>query len=114
MVCKLGSGCYYVYVSCSMLLSMFFCSSRRRHTRCALVTGVQTCALPISSMSGGPNQGQNPFEHSYALGVLALCEQFDIASAALHFLGVAVQRHPKPRSEERRVGKEGVGTCRSR
>src|SRR3546814_4076661 len=27
---------------------MFFCSSRRRHTRCALVTGVQTCALPIS------------------------------------------------------------------
>src|SRR3546814_2671108 len=28
---------------------MFFFSSRRRHTRCALVTGVQTCALPISS-----------------------------------------------------------------
>src|SRR3546814_4891430 len=27
---------------------VFFCSSRRRHTRCALVTGVQTCALPIS------------------------------------------------------------------
>src|SRR3546814_7744951 len=26
----------------------FFCSSRRRHTICALVTGVQTCALPIS------------------------------------------------------------------
>src|SRR3546814_12041400 len=25
----------------------FFCSSRRRHTRCALVTGVQTCALPV-------------------------------------------------------------------
>src|SRR3546814_2880400 len=32
---------------------LFFCyvyiSSRRRHTRCALVTGVQTCALPISA-----------------------------------------------------------------
>src|SRR3546814_8647836 len=28
--------------------SIFFFSSRRRHTRCALVTGVQTCALPIS------------------------------------------------------------------
>src|SRR3546814_11848586 len=28
---------------------MFFFSSRRRHTRCALVTGVQTCALPISA-----------------------------------------------------------------
>src|SRR3546814_10826396 len=27
---------------------MLFFSSRRRHTRCALVTGVQTCALPIS------------------------------------------------------------------
>src|SRR3546814_8197426 len=27
-----------------------FCSSKRRHTRCALVTGVQTCALPISDV----------------------------------------------------------------
>src|SRR3546814_6803819 len=26
---------------------LFFCSSRRRHTRCSLVTGVQTWALPI-------------------------------------------------------------------
>src|SRR3546814_949170 len=33
-----------------MLLCFFF-SSRRRHTRCALVTGVQTCALPISADS---------------------------------------------------------------
>src|SRR3546814_8902660 len=32
---------------CSTVLCFFF-SSRRRHTRCALVTGVQTCALPIS------------------------------------------------------------------
>src|SRR3546814_13246715 len=30
---------------CNLIL--FFFSSRRRHTRCALVTGVQTCALPI-------------------------------------------------------------------
>src|SRR3546814_12194784 len=30
----------------------FFFSSRRRHTRCALVTGVQTCALPIFMMVG--------------------------------------------------------------
>src|SRR3546814_5498971 len=29
------------------MLCFFFFSSRRRHTRCALVTGVQTCALPI-------------------------------------------------------------------
>src|SRR3546814_5076683 len=32
---------------------IFFFSSRRRHTRCALVTGVQTCALPISA-EGAP------------------------------------------------------------
>src|SRR3546814_15665619 len=31
------------------MLLFFFFSSRRRHTRCALVTGVQTCALPISA-----------------------------------------------------------------
>src|SRR3546814_6689927 len=30
-----------------MSVFLFFFSSRRRHTRCALVTGVQTCALPI-------------------------------------------------------------------
>src|SRR3546814_3878215 len=30
------------------VLLLFFFSSRRRHTRCALVTGVQTCALPVS------------------------------------------------------------------
>src|SRR3546814_5495143 len=30
-------------------MCFFFLSSRRRHTRCALVTGVQTCALPIYS-----------------------------------------------------------------
>src|SRR3546814_1992288 len=33
---------------------MFFFSSRRRHTRCALVTGVQTCALPISTLVASP------------------------------------------------------------
>src|SRR3546814_9679380 len=32
---------------------IFFFSSRRRHTRCALVTGVQTCALPIYSWNAG-------------------------------------------------------------
>src|SRR3546814_5859853 len=31
---------------------LFFFSSRRRHTRCALVTGVQTCALPIYLVVG--------------------------------------------------------------
>src|SRR3546814_9090247 len=34
------------YMCMYVCLSLFF-TSRRRHTRCALVTGVQTCALPI-------------------------------------------------------------------
>src|SRR3546814_7995896 len=44
---------YYCIVWCVIVSSVlvrnycFFFSSRRRHTRCALVTGVQTCALPI-------------------------------------------------------------------
>src|SRR3546814_4957175 len=36
-------GCLFLFI----VLCIFFFSSRRRHTRCALVTGVQTCALPI-------------------------------------------------------------------
>src|SRR3546814_2836815 len=34
----------------------FFFSSRRRHTRCALVTGVQTCALPISRFADAEHE----------------------------------------------------------
>src|SRR3546814_6408025 len=41
---------------CMIFICGFFLffSSRRRHTRCALVTGVQTCALPISSGESWP------------------------------------------------------------
>src|SRR3546814_1606708 len=44
-------------------MSVLF-SSRRRHTRCALVTGVQTCALPISGDAGhsGETAGDKPEE----------------------------------------------------
>src|SRR3546814_120824 len=54
---------YFLYSDdCFMLRDLFFFfffSSRRRHTRCALVTGVQTCALPISSpaLAGGVGGG---------------------------------------------------------
>src|SRR3546814_5756929 len=41
--------CLLLYLLTFVLLLFFFFSSRRRHTRCALVTGVQTCALPIYS-----------------------------------------------------------------
>src|SRR3546814_20636523 len=40
------SFCIVVFSKC---IIVFFFSSRRRHTRCALVTGVQTCALPIAT-----------------------------------------------------------------
>src|SRR3546814_10828355 len=45
-------SCSYFIVFC-MLFYLFFFSSRRRHTRCALVTGVQTCALPIYELAHG-------------------------------------------------------------
>src|SRR3546814_7521856 len=41
----------FLYVDTD-LYGVFVFSSRRRHTRCALVTGVQTCALPISGARG--------------------------------------------------------------
>src|SRR3546814_3977688 len=43
---------------------MFFFSSRRRHTRCALVTGVQTCALPISNQPFSAMELKNPKIHT--------------------------------------------------
>src|SRR3546814_19709451 len=50
---------------------VFFFSSRRRHTRCALVTGVQTCALPIWNKQDvekppvAEPHGAKPAEYSY-------------------------------------------------
>src|SRR3546814_8603817 len=41
-----------------LVIYFFFFSSRRRHTRCALVTGVQTCALPISASRGARRRGR--------------------------------------------------------
>src|SRR3546814_2843227 len=49
------------------MFALFFFSSRRRHTRCALVTGVQTCALPICLSASISDIGAiTPF--SYILG----------------------------------------------
>src|SRR3546814_18900141 len=48
----LVDGCHY-----GGFLEFFFLSSRRRHTRCALVTGVQTCALPILATAPAPTTG---------------------------------------------------------
>src|SRR3546814_4797465 len=51
-----------------MVVCCFFFSSRRRHTRCALVTGVQTCALPILLViahTGGDVAMQEGRDHWY-------------------------------------------------
>src|SRR3546814_19675072 len=51
---------------------IFFFSSRRRHTRCALVTGVQTCALPIApaaSFSGRSREDQELAAEAAPTGV---------------------------------------------
>src|SRR3546814_9921350 len=44
-----------------------FFSSRRRHTRCALVTGVQTCALPIYGLNGLASRGSAAAHYALAL-----------------------------------------------
>src|SRR3546814_10234964 len=47
----------FVVVTTVLFFVFFFFSSRRRHTRCALVTGVQTCALPISRQENPIHRG---------------------------------------------------------
>src|SRR3546814_1669095 len=94
----------------------FFFSSRRRHTICALVTGVQTCALPICS-------DREPIELSVIqtppvdrLAVRTYVTPWDHVVIREAFL----REHYRGgqsffvRSEERRVGEECVITCRSR
>src|SRR3546814_6685244 len=81
---------YFVVIQ--ILYFCFFFSSRRRHTRCALVTGVQTCALPIYFAL---------IESASTANVLAPAVWFSFLM-------------PSYRSEERRVGKECVSKCRSR
>src|SRR3546814_1840278 len=103
----------FLYIVC------FFFSSRRRHTRCALVTGVQTCALPIS-LSRHPL-----YEALFTVTARVLdapIADVDVAFSLSNpdelytllseagFQSIEIT----PRSEERRVGKECVSTCRSR
>src|SRR3546814_9775598 len=77
-----------------------FCfSSRRRHTRCALVTGVQTCALPICVV-----------RRVHTIGVKGSYVFSDGVYRTSEYVEALVSR----RSEERRVGKECVSKCRSR
>src|SRR3546814_5763141 len=107
-----------------MLLCVFFFSSRRRHTRCALVTGVQTCALPIcrsqrsSAVMKSLRDGSGRWQPE-RLAVSSVARSaaprvaFDrpmIYSAA----GRLNLAQRIDRSEERRVGHVCVCTCRHR
>src|SRR3546814_3577246 len=96
-----------------MLFQYFFSASRRRHTRCALVTGVQTCALPIapgectcfdSAPTATSTTTAEPDQY------LANTNTYRDQTFTVPGEGTCLQH----RSEERRVGKECVSTCRSR
>src|SRR3546814_19388102 len=59
---------------------VFFFSSRRRHTRCALVTGVQTCALPIWLKASGffGTDRTGGYSDLYLGGALAIHNDKDV------------------------------------
>src|SRR3546814_9823092 len=96
---------------CVVVVSGFFFSSRRRHTRCALVTGVQTCALPISLPRASPHSSLLDTPPEIIDMLPAATYACDAAGRVLWFNRRAAELW---RSEERRVGKGGVSTCRSR
>src|SRR3546814_7414389 len=115
-----------------MVVLMFFCfSSRRRHTRCALVTGVQTCALPIYETVRGPedqrrakvDRGEDRrrgqlVERGDAPGIEAILPRRRVGcGGAVGFQsrkGPAERHRDRHRSAGRRVGTEVGTTCRYR
>src|SRR3546814_4284643 len=108
-----------------MLCCEVFCfSSRRRHTRCALVTGVQTCALPIFRKHTMINESLNGFFNGFRYDAHPMAMLTGVVGSLSAFYN-DTSNHKDPRhqeifahrmirSEERRVGKECVSTCRSR
>src|SRR3546814_7015447 len=103
-----------------IVVSVLFFSSRRRHTRCAVVTGVQTCALPISVRPAviTPETDIKRFgsiDHRY-FG--AFSSQLADIQFPLGKITDVRRLLPcfliQPRSAECRVGKECVSPCRSR
>src|SRR3546814_5859987 len=102
----------------------FVFSSRRRHTRCALVTGVQTCALPIFTFTLRTNIADGKLVFVGDAGAISgkinpdlqvpenSVVQINIINGDGAIHDIAVPEFG--RSEERRVGKECVSTCSSR
>src|SRR3546814_5052024 len=103
-----------------IIVVFFFFSSRRRHTRCALVTGVQTCALPISAdgraeavrraIPRDPYSDETIAYHGWPIAV----DRETQSVWPVHCYAMVGVARDMSRSEERRVGKECVSTCRSR
>src|SRR3546814_6034440 len=104
---------------------MFVVSSRRRHTICALVTGVQTCALPISLSCPGLTDYINVTrtvvaQHSKLVVYATEVSHAESRNVLVYRVITGYNRQLGRRfgclgrSEERRVGEECVGTCRSR
>src|SRR3546814_1095884 len=100
-----------VMMHCSV---SFFFSSRRRHTRCALVTGVQTCALPISGVSLEHAIDPIGDQSYYFSAVRSTPDVKGLKNDDAKSIPVGAAPAAARRSEERRVGKECVSTCRSR
>src|SRR3546814_9858676 len=93
------------------IVDVCFFSSKRRHTRCALVTGVQTFALPISAAGtlelverNTPTPG-----HGEVLIEVEACGICGADAADIERADPSVQR-----SDGRRVGKTCGSTCRDR
>src|SRR3546814_8833293 len=104
--CYLGFCVLFVCRDCWF----FFFSSRRRHTRCALVTGVQTCALPIFDAVRAVCGEMVSARQAESLGLVTFSpDSIDWDDE----VRIALEER-RARSEERRVGKECVSTCRSR
>src|SRR3546814_9079558 len=102
----------------SLCRCVFFFSSRRRHTRCALVTGVQTCALPISNDLQLPDLADPARIKQGAGNYNAMCTGCHLGPGMTE-TELSKGLYPAPpdltqRSEERRVGTECVSQCRSR
>src|SRR3546814_4339491 len=104
------------------IVFVFFFSSRRRHTRCALVTGVQTCALPISQTSrlslpvASFEELLSDYERKERVEAKKARKrvQNTILKQVIAREAIEIDAESLDRSEERRVGKECVSTCRSR
>src|SRR3546814_3452790 len=71
VVYSIAFFCQLIALLCAIsfnLFLFFFFSSRRRHTRCALVTGVQTCALPIFVVISGGSRPMFSKDLEYTIG----------------------------------------------